>query len=118
MNTRSSQQAKACDISAKVKSIVWERDHHRCIICADTNAMPNAHVVSRAKGGQGIEENIVTLCRRCHHEFDNGVDREYYRAKIEAYLKAKYPEWKKERMVYQNKWTTNGNYYDTTSLKK
>lgn len=117
MNIRSSKQAKTCDISIKTKSIVWERDHHRCIICADPNAMPNAHFISRAKGGQGTEENIVTLCRRCHHEFDNGVDREYYKSKVETYLKSKYPNWDKERLVYQNRWA-NGNYYDITSQKK
>lgn len=117
MNIRSSKQSKACDISANVKAAVWERDRHRCIICADTNAMPNAHFISRAKGGKGIEENIVTLCRKCHHEFDNGNDREYYRRRIETYIKSKYPDWEKGKVVYQNRWI-NGNYYDTTSQKK
>lgn len=105
MNTRSSFQAKACDIPAKVKNEVWERDKHRCIICADTNAMPNSHFISRAKGGLGIPENIVTLCRKCHFDFDNGVDREYYRERIERYLKKMYPDWNREKVVFKNRWT-------------
>lgn len=37
---------------------------------------------------------------RCHHEYDNGVDRDYIRTKIESYLKSKYPNWKKEDQIY------------------
>ena len=84
----------------KVKQTVWARDKGRCILCQDNRAMPNAHYISRAHAGQGIETNIVTLCMRCHHEYDNGVDREYIRTKIESYLKSKYPNWKKEDQIY------------------
>ncbi|NCC19095.1 MAG: HNH endonuclease [Bacteroidia bacterium] len=117
MNIRSSEQAKRTDIPAKVKMAVWNRDRGRCVVCSDPNAMPNAHFISRAHGGQGIEQNIVTLCRKCHHEFDNGIDREYYRERIEKYLLGKYPNWNKESVVFKNKWI-NGNSYDTTSEKK
>ncbi len=114
MKNRSSKQAKACDISAKTKAIVWERDKHRCIICADPNAMPNAHaLLSRAHGGLGIPENIVTLCRKCHHEYDHGIDREYYRTLIGRYLKKHYPDWDEEKVKY-NKWT-NGNCFGSRS---
>lgn len=113
MKARSSVQSKACDISAKVKATVWERDKHRCIICADPNAMPNAHAVSRAHGGLGIPENIVTLCRKCHREYDHGIDREYYGQLIERYLKRQYPNWKKESVIY-SKWT-NGNCFGSLS---
>lgn len=111
MNTKSSNQAKACDISAKTKAIVWERDKHRCIICADTNAMPNSHYISRAHGGLGIPENIVTLCRKCHYAYDHGIDRKYYGELIERHLRRHYPNWKKESVIYA-KWT-NGKPYVT-----
>ena len=60
-----SKRAKACDISKKVKDIVWERDGHRCIICGSYQAMPNSHYIRRSQGGLGIPENIVTMCSRC-----------------------------------------------------
>jgi len=102
MKPKSSKQAKACDISARVKAIVWARDKGRCILCADTMAFPNAHaIVSRAHGGLGVEENIITLCNHCHLEYDHGNDREYLRGRIESYLKSKYPNWNKADLVYR-----------------
>ena len=109
------KQAKACDINAKIKMEVWERDKHRCIICSDPMAMPNAHYISRAHGGLGIPENIVTLCMRCHHEFDNGIDREYYKERIAKYLQSKYPNWEKEKVIY-SKWK-NGTSCELLSQK-
>ena len=38
--------------------------------------MPNAHYISRAHGGLGIEENIVTLCLDCHNNYDNGRSKQ------------------------------------------
>lgn len=76
--------------------------------------MPNAHFISRAKGGLGIPENIVTLCRACHHEFDNGIDREYYCDRIERYLKKIYPDWNREKVVFKNRWTNGQSYADSS----
>lgn len=68
-----SKRAKATDIPKKVKDKVWERDHERCIYCGSHNAMPNAHaLLSRAQGGLGIEQNVVTLCSMCHRIYDQG----------------------------------------------
>ena len=99
-----SKRSKACDISMQVKKKVWERDHHHCIICGNPYAMPNAHYLSRAHGGLGIEENIVTLCQRCHHNFDNGKDKELKEAikhKIEAHLRRFYPNWSIDLITYK-----------------
>lgn len=99
-----SKRSKATDISQKVKLRVWERDKEECIICKSHKAMPNAHYISRAKGGLGIEENVVTLCLSCHHEYDNGSKRREYEKLIQEYLKDYYgEEWKEEDLVY-NKW--------------
>lgn len=75
-------RAKATDIPMQVKQKVFERDNGRCVICGNSyNVMPNAHILSRAKGGLGIETNIITLCtlmteNKCHHRFDNGTKKE------------------------------------------
>lgn len=98
-----SKRAKACDISKKVKDIVWERDGHRCIICGSRYAMPNSHFIRRSQGGLGIEENIVTMCQRCHSMYDQGADRRAIEAYAEKYLRSKYPNWSREKLTYK-KW--------------
>lgn len=98
-----SKRAKACDISRKVKEIVWERDNHQCIICGNRQAMPNSHFIRRSQGGLGIEENIVTMCMRCHSMYDQYIDRENMEGYVERYLRSKYPSWDKEKLIYK-KW--------------
>lgn len=99
-----SKRSKATDISKAVKDKVWERDNHKCIICNSPHAMPNAHYISRARSGLGIEENIVTLCHRCHHEYDNGKNPKPYKTAIENYLKSIYENWNVDNLVYK-KWS-------------
>ena len=103
-----SDRAKQCDISAKVKKIVWERDEGCCVVCGcNQNVMPNAHFISRNKGGLGIPENVVTLCteftpNKCHRKYDFGTkdEREKIGQKIEDYLRSQYSDWNKEKLVY------------------
>ena len=52
-------------------------------------------------GGLGIEQNIVTLCPTCHHEFDNGKNRAYYKEKIYRYIQSLYPNWNEENMKFK-----------------
>lgn len=97
-----SKRSKACDIPKKVKQAVWERDDHCCIICGSPYAMPNAHYISRAHGGLGVEENIVTLCQNCHFAYDNSAQRQYLKKCIRQYLIKIYGEdWKEENLVYK-----------------
>lgn len=95
---------KACAIPKEVKRRVYERDDGLCIICGCAG-FPDAHVVSRAHLGLGIEQNIVTLCRPCHRLYD-GVKREEYGEIIRNYLKELYPEWDEKKLIYQK----GGNY--------
>lgn len=98
-----SRRSKATDISQKVKNKVWERDNHCCILCGSPYAMPNAHYISRANGGLGIEQNIVTLCHDCHSKFDNG-DKDTRTAlgyKIESYLISCYKYWNVQDLYYK-----------------
>lgn len=97
------KRAKACDIPKKVKVRVWERDGQRCIICGSNQAMPNSHFIRRSQGGLGIEENIVTMCLRCHSMYDQGSDRRAIEAYTENYLKNLYPDWSREKLIYK-KW--------------
>jgi 5-methylcytosine-specific restriction endonuclease McrA len=97
-----SKRSKACDIPQKVREIVGERDGHCCIVCG-RQGVPNAHYISRARGGLGIPQNIVTLCPRCHNEYDNGKERAKYKVVIKDYLQAHYDGWNEEDLIYR-KW--------------
>lgn len=104
-------RSKATDISMNVKEKVWERDKHICVVCGNNyNVMPNAHYISRTKGGLGIEQNVVTLCteltkNKCHRKYDFGTkeERERIGLKIKKYLQSKYDNWNEEDLIYK-KW--------------
>jgi len=99
------KRSKACDIPKKVKDEVWERDSKCCIICGTPTALPSMHYISRAHGGLGIPENIVTGCMRCHYDYDFGDrdTRETIQITIREYLMDKYPDWDEAKLVYR-KW--------------
>lgn len=104
-----SKRSKACDIPKSVKDKVWQRDEGKCVVCGNSQyAMPNAHYISRAKGGLGVEQNIVTLCsilstNKCHHRYDNGTAQE--RAEIgnviKSHLQNFYPFWDESKLIYK-----------------
>ena len=106
-------RSKYCDIPQEVKQRVFDRDGGRCVICGNSyNVMPNAHILSRAKGGLGVEENIITLCtlmtpNKCHHRFDNGSKKEKEKMLriITGYMKSIYGNsWNYENYKYK-KWS-------------
>lgn len=104
-----SKRTKATDIPMSVKKKVFERDNGCCVVCGNNyNVMPNAHYISRTKGGLGIEENIVTLCteltpNKCHRKYDFGTLKEQQEIKkiIKNYLKSHYDNWEEEKLIYK-----------------
>ena len=103
--TYKSKRSKATDIPMRVKKAVFERDNGMCIYCG-RRGMPNAHYISRQHGGRGIEQNIVTLCIGCHHQYDNGELHKEIGEYLRKYLRAKYPDWNEQELIY-NKWQGN-----------
>lgn len=103
MKKLSSKRAKALAISAAVKAKVWERDNRCCVYCHSHAASPEAHYISRAKGGLGIEQNILTLCRRCHGRYDNGLksERAEMKDRFKRYLSSKYDGWDEKDLIYR-----------------
>lgn len=99
MNART----KATSIPPKIKQAVEERDNHYCIFCGSPNARGEAHVISRAQSGMGVEKNLITVCRSCHSKMDNSQARPLYVEKAKEYLKSVYPDWNEEELIY-NKW--------------
>ena len=94
------KQTKATNIPPKVKAAVYDRDKGRCIICGQPGD-PVAHYISRAQGGLGIEQNIVTLCWMCHQTYDQSHRRDEYRRYIKMYLQGKYPYWNENKLTYR-----------------
>lgn len=105
------KMTKATAIPESVKRKVYYRDNCRCVVCGkfirydeETNTYygggPNAHYIRRSRGGRGIEENIVTLCNECHHDFDNGFKRESIGSWLSEYLDKWYPDFPDEKRVY------------------
>ena len=106
MKRISSKRAKACAISPAVKKRVWARDRHCCVYCKSIYAFPEAHYIPRSRGGLGIEENVLTLCRLCHDSYDHGTaamrkEIGYY---LREYLKIFYPGWDETKVIYRKEY--------------
>lgn len=97
------KRTKAVAIPPKVKEEVEQRDNHCCIFCGSPNARGEAHFIARSQGGLGIAKNLITCCRTCHSQMDNGQATKLYREKAKAYLMSKYPDWNEEELIY-HKW--------------
>jgi len=96
-----SKRTKACEIKPKVRQVVEERDNHCCVFCGSPNARGEAHIVRRSQGGLGIPQNLLTVCRYCHRQFDEGHDRELYMNRAVNYMKEHYPDWNIGDLVYK-----------------
>ena len=105
------KMTKATSIPIEVKKKVYMRDGGKCVVCGKPG-LPNAHYIRRSQGGLGIEENVVTLCPECHHDYDNGFKREEIGAWLSEYLDKWYPDFPDEKRVYSKynwlyKWEEN-----------
>jgi len=96
-----SKRSKACDIKNDVRLKVFARDNYSCVICGSNNALPNAHVIPRSKGGLGVEKNIVTLCPICHQKLDNSIERKSLMEKVKKHLSSIYGDINDEEIKYK-----------------
>ena len=98
------KRTKATSIPPKIRQEVEERDNHRCVFCnTPYDVRGEAHYIRRSQGGLGIPQNLLTTCRKCHRQLDEGQAKELYREKAKQYLMSKYPIWNEEDLIY-NKW--------------
>lgn len=96
------KRTKACAISKKTKERVYKRDMGACIFCG-APGLPEAHYIPRSHGGLGIEQNIITACRQCHHKLDNSTQRQQMLPKAAEHLRRHYPDWNEKDLIY-DKW--------------
>lgn len=95
-----SSRTKSLAIPAEVKKRVYERDNGMCVWCGKPGD-PVAHYISRAQGGKGVEQNILTLCSECHRRYDQTPDRKEMRRMFREYLSSKYPDWNENEYLYR-----------------
>lgn len=93
------RRTRALQIPPEVKAKVLERDKW-CVWCG-RQGQPNAHYISRAQSGLGVEENILTLCMECHRRYDQSTERAKMREFFKEYLQSKYPEWDETKLIYR-----------------
>lgn len=94
------KRTKALAISKEVKEAVYKRDRGRCILCG-APGLPEAHYIPRSKGGLGIEQNIVTLCRPCHDRLDNTTERKPLLLRVKKHLELWYGDFPDEQRIYK-----------------
>lgn len=97
-------RTKAISIPPKIREEVETRDNHQCVFCHTTDGVRGeAHYIRRSQSGLGIPQNLLTVCRSCHRQLDEGQAKELYHERAKEYLKSIYPDWNEEDLVY-NKW--------------
>lgn len=92
-----------------VKTAISERDSIDgwpcCVNCGapapDPLVWSNAHFISRAQGGLGVEENGLTLCPPCHRRYDQTTERPRLREYFREYLMSHYPGWDESKLYYR-----------------
>lgn len=62
--------------SEGLKEKIRKRDNNKCFICETTNELEIHHIVPRRLGGDHTEENLITLCLKCHRYIET-TEREY-----------------------------------------
>lgn len=90
---------KALQIPPKVKAAVRARDNDYCVWCGRPG-LAEAHYIPRSHLGLGIEENILTLCRECHANFD-GAKRKEMKPYLRGYLQSHYQDWDEQKLIYK-----------------
>ena len=95
------KETKKTQISASVKEEVFKRDMERCVYCGSSQAAPVAHYIPRSHGGLGIEENILTLCSKCHYLYDHTDKHTMMKDYFRMYLSVQYLDWNEEELIYR-----------------
>lgn len=105
-----SLRSEACEFDQATRERIRERDQG-CVFCQILFRMPPVplpasdimHIVSRAHGGLGIEQNGVVGCRWHHEMLDNGHDgeRPAMMEYLESYMRRFYPNWSKQKLIYR-----------------
>ena len=53
-------------LDGKIRRRILKRDDRRCRKCSRKNGLEVHHIVAVREGGSDVDNNLITLCRRCH----------------------------------------------------
>lgn len=57
---------KAHKTSKEIREQIKTRDGFKCTLCGETEGLEVHHIKHRSEGGDDSDNNLVTLCKRCH----------------------------------------------------
>lgn len=88
-------------IPKDVRDRVYERDSYDgcpcCTWCGRPKYVEVHHFIERSRGGKGIEENLVCLCKQCHTKIHQGdTDLQNF---VRDYLSEHYEGWNEEMLI-------------------
>lgn len=55
-----------------IKEKILERDGYECNVCGRKTNLQIHHIVKRSWGGSHTEDNLITLCSKCHRSIETG----------------------------------------------
>lgn len=91
------------EINPEVREKVKARDSfegaHCCLYCGSQYRVEIHHFVSRGRGGMGIEQNLISLCFRCHARLHSG--EKAIHDFCGEYLQGLYPDVTERDLVYR-----------------
>ena len=91
------------DIPSKVREKVLDRDSYDgapcCIVCGAPYGIELHHLVSRGRGGMGVETNLVCLCQKHHMALHNGDSR--VKNYCKEYLESHYDGWTEQDQIFR-----------------
>ena len=109
-----SKYTKLLQFSQAEKQKIFERDRGECIFCKIgyheeckepflLNVKDVMHFIPKSSLGLGIEQNGAIGCRYHHGLLDNGNKglRPEMMQIFENYLKRRYKDWNKEKLIYK-----------------
>jgi len=68
-----SRQPSRETIKRDLQKQVLERDKHSCRKCGSNRKLEIHHIDPVANGGATVLENLITLCKHCHSEWEHAV---------------------------------------------
>ena len=100
------RRTKSLQISPETRRKVEERDSIDgapcCVFCGTPYGVRGeAHYIKRSQGGLGIEQNLLTVCRPCHHELDFGRWRDEMLNHARRHFESKYEAWNEDELKYK-----------------
>ena len=97
------EKVKLKDLTAiptDVREVVKERDSYDgwpCCIWCGRPYVEVHHYIERSRGGLGIEQNLVCLCKRCHTKIHKGdTDLQNF---VREYLSEHYEGWDERTLI-------------------